>query len=362
MRRSRTSSADVVAKVRTATTRPRRSLRAEPAATARIEVTIALSPPAADLVSTLLFESGATAIAVTEGARPRLRTCLPDDPTLEATLGRVRSYLASLRSLGFDTGPAKVITRRFDDRAWATRWKDFFRPVRIGKRVVVKPSWDATPTKVGEIVIEMDPGMAFGTGQHPTTKMCLQLLEEAMEQLTVHSSRFTGRINRQSLTVNRRHTSVRRPPSAVNRRPAVLDLGTGSGLLAITAFRLGAAIVLALDTDAVACRIASENVRRNGGGGQIVVRHGSLTAAGRRAFDVVLANLTAEGLIDLARRLARAVRSRGRLIISGILRHQEQAVVAAFLRRGMVLERVRRSRGWVGLMFHLCAASAHGSD
>jgi len=118
--------------------------------------------------------------------------------------------------------------------------------------------------------------------------------------------------------------------------------------------------VLALDTDRVACRIASENIRRNGGEGRIIVKHGSLEAAGRRTFDVVLANLTAEGLMGLAPRLARSLRFGGRFIASGILRNQERGVAEILRGRGMVLERARRGREWVGVMFRRPAPSPRG--
>ena len=301
----------------------------------------------ADLVSALLFESGATAVVVSELPRLKLRTYLPDDATLEAKLTRVRTYLVALRSMGLDPGPSKVVTRPFHDRGWAMRWKEFFRPVRIGRRLVITPSWDAFAGREGDIVVRLDPGMAFGTGQHPTTKMCLELLEAAMQEFTVNGSRLTERNVRE--------------PSTVNREPAVLDLGTGSGLLAIAALRLGAATVLALDTDRVACRIASENIRQNGGEGRIVVKQGSLDAAGRRTFDLILANLTAEPLISLAPRLARSLRVGGCLITSGILASKEERVAAIFRRCSMVPERRRKGNGWVALMCRGPAVSARGA-
>ena len=301
----------------------------------------------ADLVSALLFESGATAVVVSELPRLKLRTYLPDDATLEAKLTRVRTYLVALRSMGLDPGPSKVVTRPFHDRGWAMRWKEFFRPVRIGRRLVVTPSWDAFAGREGDIVVTLDPGMAFGTGQHPTTRMCLELLEAAMQEFTVHGSEFR---------VVRNHEL-----STMNYEPTVLDLGTGSGLLAIAALRLGAATVLALDTDRVACRIASENIRQNGGDGRIVVKQGSLDAAGRRTFDLILANLTAEPLISLAPRLARSLRVRGCLITSGILASEEERVAAIFRRCSMVPERRRKGRGWVALMCRGPVVSARGA-
>jgi ribosomal protein L11 methyltransferase len=319
-----------------------------------VEVIITVSPPAADLVSTLLFESGATAVAVLEGASHRLLTHLPDDPTIGTSLARVRSYLVSLRLEGVVVGPATLTSRRVHDPGWGVRWKEFFRPLRIGRRLVIRPSWERTPVKEDDIVVELDPGMAFGTGQHPTTKMCLELLEAAMEQLRVHSSGF--RVRRPELSgqnVKTTNYELRTP----NRRPSVLDLGTGSGLLAIAALKCGAGPVLALDIDRVACEVALENISRNGGDGRIVVKQGSLDTAGRRTFDVVLANLTAEGLMSLAPRLARSLRPMGRLITSGILKDQERVVAAKFRQCGMALERVRRGSGWVGLMFRRPAVS-----
>jgi ribosomal protein L11 methyltransferase len=301
----------------------------------------------ADLVSTVLFELGATAVIVSDAPSCRLRTCLPEDGSVDAKLARLREYLVALRSLGVDPGPSRVAGRPFRDDGWALRWKEFFRPLRIGRRLVVKPSWDVSPVKGADLVISLDPGMAFGTGQHPTTKMCLELLEDAFEQFRVHRSEFR---------VVKSHEL-----STMNYGPAVLDLGTGSGLLAIAAFRLGAAAVLALDTDGLACQVASENIRRNGADGRIVVERGSLDAAGRRTFDLVCANLTAEPLASLAPRLARCVRAEGRLIVSGILASQEARVARAFRRCGLVPERTRRSRGWVALMCRRQVLPAHGA-
>ncbi|MBI2902685.1 MAG: 50S ribosomal protein L11 methyltransferase [Candidatus Methylomirabilis oxyfera] len=339
-------------------TRRPRCLAAEPPSSAYIEVTITLSPAVADLVSALLFESGATAVVVSEVPHLTLRTHLPDDATLEAKLTRVRTYLVALRSVGLDPGPARVVARPFLDRGWAMRWREFFRPVRIGRRLVIAPSWNACAEKQGDIVVTLDPGMAFGTGQHATTRMCLELLEAAFGRFRVHRSEFRDRspeLSSQNLkTMNHELRTM-------NRGPAVLDLGTGSGLLAIAAFRLGAATVLALDTDGVACRIASENIRQNGGDGRIVVKQGSLDAAGRRTFDLILANLTAGQLIGLAPRLVKSLRAGGRLIASGILASQEDRVAATFRRCGMVPERARKGRGWVGLMCRRLAVSARGA-
>jgi len=342
LRRSRTSSV---------------SLAADSTQPASIEVSLTLSPVAADLVSSLLFESGATAIVVHEGADCSLRTHLPADGGLDGTLRRVRRYLTALRFQGVNVGPATIATRRWRDPGWATRWQEFFRPVRIGKRLMIRPSWDASPAGIGESVVVLDPGMAFGTGQHPTTRLCLELLEEGFDKFRVHGSEFRdGRSRVPGRDVNAMNHELR----TMNRAPSVLDLGTGSGVLAIAASRFGAGAVLALDTDSIACRAAAENIRRNGVDGRIVVAHGSLERSGRRTFDLILANLTATALLRLASRLVRSLRPGGRLIVSGVLADQEALLTAELVRRGVIRERVRRRRGWVGLMYRRPTQSRRG--
>jgi ribosomal protein L11 methyltransferase len=306
----------------------------------------------------MLFELGATAVVVSELPSPRLRTCLPDDGTLDGKLAHLKKYLVALRALGVDPGPSTVVARPFRDDGWALRWKEFFRPLRIGRRLMVKPSWDVSPVKRADLLISLDPGMAFGTGQHPTTRMCLELLEQAMEQFIVQCSGFTDQGSEPS---RKNLRTMNYELRTLNKGPAVLDLGTGSGLLAIAALRLGAATVLALDTDKVACRIASDNIRHNGGDRRIIVKRGSLDAAGRRTFDLILANLTAEPLISLAPRLARALKLTGRLIASGILASQEARVSGIFRRCGLVVERTRSNRGWVALVCRRRVAPARGA-
>lgn len=333
MRRSRTSSA---------------SLAADTAQPAYIEVSLTLSPIAADLVLSLLFESGATAIEVREGATCSLRTHLPADARVDDILRRIRRFLAALRAQGVGVGPGRVAARRWRDPGWAIRWREFFRAVRVGSRLTIRPSWVASPARRGERVVVLDPGMAFGTGQHPTTRLCLELLEAAFDQFGVHGSELRVRGSQRS---GQKLKTMNHEPRTLNRAPDVLDLGTGSGVLAIAASRLGAGPVLALDTDRIACRAAAENIRRNRVDGRIVVAHGSLERAGRRTFDLILANLTPTALLGLAPRLVRSLRPDGRLIVSGLLPDQEALLTAELIRRGVTREQVRRRRGWVGLMF-----------
>lgn len=176
-------------------------------------------------------------------------------------------------------------TRRTSENAWRDGWKRHFRPARLGQRLVVKPSWSNYEPRVGDIVLELDPGMAFGTGQHPTTAMCMRALENAV-----------------------------RPGSRV------LDIGTGSGILAIAAARLGAGSVLALDTDTQAVDAARANAAANSVAGIVEVRQ-TTSDFGELAeiYDVALANISSLFLIRMAARLSASLRPGGCLIASGFL-------------------------------------------
>jgi ribosomal protein L11 methyltransferase len=210
------------------------------------------------------------------------------------------------------------VFRRLADEDWATSWREQFRPFRIGHRMWISPSWLTEDLPADDsLVLVLDPGMAFGTGTHPTTRLCLQALEETLS------------------------------PGL-----AVLDVGTGSGILAIGAARLGAARVLALDVDGVAARTALGNAALNGVGGHIDVFHGSLNAVGTSRWDIVLVNILAPIIIELLdhQHLMDYVGVNGHLILSGIIETQEADVRGALERNGGVMETVQREGDWVCLV------------
>ena len=201
---------------------------------------------------------------------------------------------------------------------WAEAWKHHYHPIRIGERLLIKPAWVDVQARPGEIVIEMDPGMAFGTGTHPTTQLCLQ----AMEWFA-------------------------RPGTCM------VDLGTGSGVLAIAAAKLGCYRVLALDIDEGAVRAAQDNVVRNGVGDRVIVLHGSLDSlrTTARRFDLAVANLTARIILDmLPQGLQHIIWPGGRFIFSGIIDEQAEEVAAALDSTGLKLLGKRRMGDWVMLI------------
>ncbi len=268
-------------------------------------------------MANFLFEQGAPGLAHEERAGAR-RTVLAAPFASGARAGAVaralRQYLAALRPLGMLRGRGAVAVRARRGNNWAERWKRSARPVRIGKRLVIRPSWVRARAPRGTPAIVLDPGLAFGTGAHPTTRLCLEAL----------ARRLAG-------------------------GERVLDVGTGSGILAIAAAKLGARQVLALDTDPVACRVARDNVRRNGVGRQVRVRGRGLPGAAGRGYDLATANLTARDLVPLMPGLARCVRPGGALLLSGILRTQAGQVRRAARAAGLAPIATRRRAEWVAL-------------
>lgn len=208
---------------------------------------------------------------------------------------------------------------------WATSWREHFHVVRIGRRFVIKPGWrDYTPSG-DNIVIEIDPGLAFGSGLHPTTQLCLKIFEE-MDQA----------------------------PRPVKFLPLVgqdiFDVGAGSGILTIAALKLGAAHARAVDIDDVAVRVADENFALNDVAAQVDSAVGSAADAGGRQWPLVVANILAHILIQLMPDLAAAVAPGGQLILSGIIDSQEADVRAAAEAHGLRVIARRQEEDWVALI------------
>ena len=203
--------------------------------------------------------------------------------------------------------------RAVDDADWSDAWKEHYVAQRIG-RVLIVPSWASDQPGDGEVAITLDPGMAFGTGLHPTTRGCLELLQE------------------------------------LSPMPAtVLDVGCGSGILALAALRLGAERALGLDTDPLAVEAALTNADRNGLAARFEVHHGTLPATGGELYPLVLANLVAAVLVDLAPRLAAHLGPGGTLLASGIIEPRVDEVIGAMAAADLEVHRRRDDGEWVSL-------------
>jgi ribosomal protein L11 methyltransferase len=252
-------------------------------------------------------------------SRPAVvRAYLParDPAALEHSLAQVTDALGHLQAFGLRP-IGELRTRQVDEADWAEAWKAHFPVLRVGRRVVVRPTWRRHRRDPDDVVLALDPGMAFGTGLHPTTRLCLAAIETLADQGTLARAR-------------------------------VLDVGCGSGILAIAALRLGASTAVGIDTDPIAIEATLANARRNGLVRRTRVRLGSLPS-GEPRFDVVLANLIAGVLIGFAGELRGELRPGGTLLASGIFVDREAEVREVFEREGLDVRHRTAEGDWVAL-------------
>lgn len=241
-----------------------------------------------------------------------LRAYFLDDEHFPRKKREFEAALGHLRLMYPMPKPSYSAMREED---WAEAWKAHYQPLRVGTRLVVRPVWVDAELAQGDIEIALDPGMAFGTGTHPTTQLCL----EALEMMT-------------------------------NPALDVLDLGCGSGILAIAAAKLGAAKVLALDIDPIAVRATRCNAALNGVGHQILTEHGSLDSilTSPRRFDLLMANILARIILEMtARGIAQILRPGGIAIFCGIIDRQAEEVEAGLRQAGLRPINRRRKGDWV---------------
>jgi ribosomal protein L11 methyltransferase len=248
-------------------------------------------------------------------ARDRTAALGAVDGAREA-LGHLQAF--GLRPIG------ELETRVVHEEDWAHAWKAYFPVLRVGRRLVIRPTWRRHRQAPDDVVIALDPGMAFGTGLHPTTRLCLAGIETWADD-----DRFAS-------------------GTAGHGGSRVLDVGCGSGILAIAAGAFGAEELVGLDTDPIAIEATAANARRNRLGRRIRARVGTLPS-GERLFDLVLANLIASVLIDLADGLAAELRPAGRLLASGIFIDREPDVRTAFDDAGLDIMGRSAEGEWVAL-------------
>ena len=307
-----------------------------------IELTVHTTTQGAEVVSEALMLSGATGTMVEDRADipdpdkpngyweiidPKLIDSLPEDvqvhawfepdATFQERLQALRSQLDMNRRLApeVDLGTLQIDTVNVKDEDWSEVWKQFYKPFRAGRSLVVKPTWEPYDAKPGDRVIEIDPGMAFGSGTHETTGMCLELLEEAV------------------------HGGER-----------VIDVGTGSGILAIGAALLGAKDVLAIDIDPTAVKVARENVAHNHLEQTVTTLEGNLLEKVDAQCEVCVANIIADVICMFAAPLNEHIVPGGLFICSGIIKEREQDVTDALLNAHYTILEIRRKGEWVAMI------------
>ncbi len=304
------------------------------------EITIKASAHSAEPISGVLYSTGVGGVSVTdpsllnesqrltaawdvldEDVRCQydidyalIKAYYPPETDIEETLRAIKEGISSLKDT-FDIGDVEISTATVCEQDWENSWKKYYKPVNVGKHIVIKPLWEELENSDRDVVIELDPGMAFGTGTHETTRMCLALLEEF-----------------------------------VTPESSLLDIGTGSGILSIGAAKLGCGKIVASDIDSVAVKVAKENAALNGVQDKIDIRHGDLTENVSGKYDIVVANIIADAVIMLSEVAGNFMKPDGVYITSGIIDHRLDDVKKALDKFGFKIQRVVTEGEWAAIV------------
>ena len=233
-----------------------------------------------------------------------------EEDNIEEILGYVNEKLVELKEMGIDLGEAKVEHEKMYEEDWANTWKQYYKPSKVGEKIVVKPIWEEYEQKEGELVVNLDPGMAFGTGTHETTRMCIQALEKYVKE-----------------------------------ESTVFDVGCGSGILAIAAAKLGAKLAVGVDLDSVAVESSIENVGYNNLN-NIEILHGNLVEVIDGKSDIVVANILAEIICILTDDVKRVMKDGGVFITSGIIHDRVDMVCEKLEATGFEVIEKNRDGEW----------------
>ena len=279
------------------------------------DIAVATTSQAQDAVSNLMIENGCGGVAI-QGEAPVVVNCfLPVNDQIEQRLLRIQTRIKELSTFGLDVGPGEITIKYAEEKDWAEAWKQFYHTIKVGRRIVIKPAWEEYEPSRDDVVVELEPGMAFGTGLHATTRLCLEALEAHL-------------------------------------RPGwnVVDFGTGSGILAMAAAKLGASLVIAFDADETAARVARQNVQRNDLEEFIEVHQTDKLDFITDQVDLVTANIISETIMTNADALARVLRTGGVLIASGITENKSLDVEQSLRNAGFDITDTLSEEEWVALV------------
>ncbi len=286
------------------------------------ELALTVDDATSEALTNFLWEQGALGVVEEElaGRAPTLRAFFADVVPSAALDARLRTFLMSLGALGFTAAPSPTITP-LADRDWNEAWREHFRPLAVGRRLLVAPPWDV-PRSSDRMVLIIEPGRAFGTGHHGSTAGCLELLERVLEATAAETA---------------------------------IDLGTGSGILAIAAARLGVPAILAVDDDPDAVAVATANVRINDVSGRVTCRRADAVLDAPPA-SLVLANLLAAAHVRLTASYRRLLTPGGALLLGGILDGEADEVRRRLRADGFAMADALSIDGWTALR---CRAPLH---
>lgn len=250
--------------------------------------------------------------------REEITAYFPEEKNPTPVISTIHDFLNSLNNKGSDSAPASLTNERIIEEDWNSRWKEHFKPFKLTKRLVIKPTWEHYEPQSDELILEMDPGMAFGTGLHASTRLALQLIDES----------FT------------------------TKRPAtVLDIGTGTGILGMYCALLGTKTVIGIDNDIDARTAASDNINMNHLETLMTIDPHDLSDIDG-LFDLVIANITQDVLTLLAPKILARLTTGGRIVLSGILTgSQTDAIKNLYSSLGLVLTQENSDGEWTALLF-----------
>lgn len=279
------------------------------------EITVRVNKEISGVLGNFLIEQGCGGFVCEElepGQSVELKVYHYNLVEAQALASRVSNYLKSLKKMDLDVGQEMIKIKKVRKKDWEKFWKRDIKPLQIGEKIVVKPSWDSNefPDK---IVIKIDPKMAFGTGRHETTQMCMREIENLIQP-----------------------------------GDRVLDVGTGSGILAILAAKLGASHVLAIDTDRIAIDSASENIEKNSLKDVVKVKVGTVDKKiPGKSFDLVVANLFKSRILELFEKIQKTAKEDATIILSGILDSERDEISGFLEEKKTKIERVTQDAGWL---------------
>ncbi len=304
-----------------------------------IEVQVITTTEASDAVYNILSEAGAAGVVIEDpndiimmnndekswdyveqelidalGTDVKVKGYFAHEEYSEEKGRDIQSRVDQLTEFGLDKGAGTISTKDVYDEDWANAWKQYYKPVKAGEKIVIKPTWEDYQAQAGDLVIEMDPGMAFGTGTHETTVMCIKLLEKYVT-----------------------------PDSMV------FDVGSGSGILGISAAKLGARHIECVDIDNVACKVAKENAEHNNVVEKLAVKCGNLLDVVQEKADLIVANIIADIIIAFTEDAWKALNEKGIFISSGIIKDRRDEVLQKISSSGFEVIEVLEMGEWCAI-------------